>query len=445
VGALLLVTVVTLSASAYGAIYLGEIDDGSDSPVVDVSADVTPTEATLYHEAGDSVDGSSLRVRLRVNGTEWTNVTWASGNVSGTADGRFGEGESWTWDDGNFSAGATVGILLADNATETVLFRGTRVVEGTGAGGAVGAGGPGPSPPTAAFDADPSTVATGETVAFDASASDDPDGGSLTYQWTFGDGGTDTGETPTHSYADDGSYDATLTVTDDEGQTASTTRTVAVTNRPPDASFTPSSTSVETGETVTVDAITSGDPDGTIESYEWDFGDGTTGSGEMDGTTYASAGIYDVTLTVTDGDGATATATETITVTEPADSTKPVIEAFDTTDTSKTGGNPKYAQFDVSWTVSDDVELGSVELTLSRFGEVDSASPNVGGTSASGPTTLRGPEQNSNPSGQTYTVTITVTDAAGNTESRSTTVTVSGGGGPPECSGPPQQRPPSCS
>src|SRR5215210_22045 len=62
-------------------------------------------------------------------------------------------------------------------------------------------------------------------VAFSAAAAD-ADGDALTYSWNFGDGGTSTSQNPTHSYQRLGFYDATLTVTDGKGGTA--TRTTQV-------------------------------------------------------------------------------------------------------------------------------------------------------------------------------------------------------------------------
>ena len=54
---------------------------------------------------------------------------------------------------------------------------------------------------------------------------------------------------------------------------------------------------------VNFDGSGSSDPDGGTLNYAWNFGDGSTGSGEMLEHSYMSPDIYDVTLTVTDNDG----------------------------------------------------------------------------------------------------------------------------------------------
>jgi PKD repeat protein len=59
-----------------------------------------------------------------------------------------------------------------------------------------------------------------------------------------------------------------------------------------------------TGTACQFDAAGSFDPDGTIASYAWKFGDGTTGSGSAPAHTYPIGARYEVTLTVTDGGGA---------------------------------------------------------------------------------------------------------------------------------------------
>jgi len=76
-----------------------------------------------------------------------------------------------------------------------------------------------------------------------------------------------------------------------------------------------SSNSVPFGSPVTFDATTSSDEDGTIVSYHWDLGDGTT-SGLAELThTYGAAGSYQVSLTVVDDDGLSDSTTTSVQVT----------------------------------------------------------------------------------------------------------------------------------
>lgn len=113
-------------------------------------------------------------------------------------------------------AGATLAVLLGACG---------------GGGGSSGGSTPQstPSPPTASFTASPTDGLAPLAVSFDASASRDPDGTVTDYQWNFGDdseaGG---GPTTSHTYEDTGQFTVTLTVTDDDGQSDSTTRTVRV-------------------------------------------------------------------------------------------------------------------------------------------------------------------------------------------------------------------------
>ena len=86
--------------------------------------------------------------------------------------------------------------------------------------------------------------------------------------------------------------------------------TTAAPNSLPTASF----TSTCTGLACTFDASGSTDPDGSITSYAWTFGNGTTGTGATAARTYAAAGTYPVTLTVTDNLGATNATTRDVTV-----------------------------------------------------------------------------------------------------------------------------------
>lgn len=69
-----------------------------------------------------------------------------------------------------------------------------------------------------------------------------------------------------------------------------------------------------TGLTAALDGSASRDTDGTVSTYAWDFGDGSTGTGEVVSHTYRAAGTYPVSLTVTDNDGATHRSTSPVTV-----------------------------------------------------------------------------------------------------------------------------------
>jgi len=91
-------------------------------------------------------------------------------------------------------------------------------------------------------------------------------------------------------------------------------------NQPPHASFTFSPGSPTVGEAVTFDGSGSSDSDGSIVSYSWDFGDGSTGSGAIVTHAFGASVTYQVTLTVTDDDGASGSVTKSVKV-KPSDET----------------------------------------------------------------------------------------------------------------------------
>jgi len=165
-----------------------------------------------------------------------------------------------------------------------------------------------PLPPRADAGA-PAVGTTGAAVSFDGSGSDDQDGNIVTYAWDFGDGSpidTVSGANPSYTYAAADTYTVTLTVTDDDGLTGTDTTTASIdqANAPPTA---------EAGEPyagfvnqpVIFDGSASSDGDGDIVQYDWDFGDGNTGTGLYTSHTYVTTGVYEVRLTVTDDGGDT--------------------------------------------------------------------------------------------------------------------------------------------
>jgi PKD repeat protein len=108
-------------------------------------------------------------------------------------------------------------------------------------------------------------------------------------------------------------YHFIIVSTDDSGNTNDpvdfefSTNSSLPTNEPPVASFTYSCVA----NTCNFDASGSSDSDGSIDSYDWDFGDGTTATGPTTSHTF-SDGSYNVELTVADNEGATDSDTQLV-------------------------------------------------------------------------------------------------------------------------------------
>jgi PKD repeat protein len=183
---------------------------------------------------------------------------------------------------------------------------------GTALLAACGDSGPSNVPPAAAFVARCArlecTLTGGGT---------DADGSIAAYDWDFDDESAHaTTRDAAHTYAQPGEFTVTLTVTDDDGDTAVATEQLTVSNSgAPTASF-----------TITCDELTctftdrSFDPDagGRIASYDWNFGDNMAHAHTRDPVhTYNVQGEFPVTLTVTDNDGVTAKSTSTATPNQP--------------------------------------------------------------------------------------------------------------------------------
>jgi PKD repeat protein len=205
--------------------------------------------------------------------------------------------------------------------------------------------------PVASFTAQPTQGNPPLQVSFDASASYDPDGNIVSYAWNFGDGNKASGIQYVHTYTNRGTHTATLTVADDEGQSSSSAQQIVV-GTPPVAQFTANPTSGPSPLNVKFDASTSFDADGTIVSYNWNFGDGTSGAGKQVSHTYTNNVNRMATLTVKDNNGLTSSASTEIKVSKgPAASFKV---------NPKQGPAPLTAKFDASNSKPSDRQTGRI-------------------------------------------------------------------------------------
>ena len=190
----------------------------------------------------------------------------------------------------------------------------------------------GPPPPTnraplAECDG-PYSATTGVSRNFYSTGSFDPDGDTLSYAWTFGDGGTATGSSPGHKYTKSGSYTIKLTVKDPGGLTGSDTSSCVVTDPyvtppPPPANVAPVANpggpyNGKINDIIYFSGAGSYDTDGSIIGYRWDLGDTTILTGGSISHKYTVAGTYTISLRVTDDDGAVNTKTTICTIVDLA-------------------------------------------------------------------------------------------------------------------------------
>ncbi len=336
--------------------------------------------------------GEVLRLRLVADGASPTQL---SGKVW-----RASEAEPQAW---QLSATDSTSGLQDAGSVAVFNYLGGSVTNAPVVGGVdnlvVGStGAPQPNlPPVAAFTG----VVDGLTVQVDASSASDPDGDVETYAWEFGDGNTATGMEASHDYAEAGTYDISLTVTDDDGAEHTVTRQFTVidpeVNQPPVADF----DSDVDGLTLEVDASASADPDGSLASFDWDFGDGSTGEGEVTQHVYTDPGTYSVQLTVTDDEGETDSMTQDITVGEVAG---PAVLKRDTFDRQVSAG----------WGTADVGGAWTPQGSSAPFSVVDGVGTVTMGSAGSGPRIFTGavPEADVD---ATFTVSLNKAPTGGDT------------------------------
>jgi PKD repeat protein len=263
-----------------------------------------PTVTGMFY-----ANGRIYYTRSGVNSLFWRWFSPDSGIIGGIENTVTGGNITWTNTKGMFIDGSTLYVVSSTNgqllkipflsgapsgtssvANTTLDWRGKAVFLASVLPNVA---------PSAAF----TSTCAGISCTFDGTGSSDSDGSITSYDWSFGNGDEAGNPTPQEDFAATGTYDVTLTVTDDGGLSSSVTHQVSVVkpNVPPTAAFTTTCTYLDCG----FDASGSSDGDGTVDSYAWDFGDGATDTGPTPDHVYAKAGSYLVTLTVTDNQGAT--------------------------------------------------------------------------------------------------------------------------------------------
>jgi len=263
-----------------------------------------------------------------------------------------------TYDPATWTATFTPSAALADTSVYTVVVKGstgTDVVRDL-AGNALAADftsifttASSNTPPTADAGSN-QTANEGSSVSFSGIAGGGP--GTLTYHWDFGDGGTSDGTlTPSHTYADNGSYTVTLSVTLGS-QTASDTATVTVNNVAPTGTIS-NNGPVNVDATVTISFSNQNDVSSADQvagyRYSYDFNnDGTWDQTDVTSatatTTFSTVGSKTVKGRIKDKDGGSTVYTTVVDVNGPptanAGADKTANEGSSVSFTGTAGGGP---------------------------------------------------------------------------------------------------------
>lgn len=264
------------------------------------------------------------------------------------------------------------------------------------------------TPPTfgVAFSTSPTPGVAGSPITFSASVV----GGTApyTYNWIWGDGSSQiatTGAT-SHSYTTPGVYTVSVTVVDSSAAklTASAIGSVTVIPATPGiaASFTWSPLTPQVGATITFTATVSGG----LSPYtiNWQFGDGTTGSGSITSHSFGNAGSFAVTLSATDTSTPVKTGLTTQNVAVSAPPPNQLTASMTYSPTIAITGQPIVFTATVS---------GGIPAYIYSWHWSDGSADSAGGTLAHTFTTAG-----------SYPVVLTVTDSSGAAATAASTVIV---------------------
>ena len=304
----------------------GEIDAVTADPVIDHAFETTgDVEVTLTVVDETGATTTATRTVTVTDEEAPTAAVNAPSDVTAGSDAVFSAvnstdnaeitGYEWTFGDGATANGAVVQHAYETTGSYEVTLTVTDAAGNTDSATTtvdVTAADANATAPTAELDV-PESAPVGESVTLNASG----DGGIAEYRWDFdGDGEVDettTNATVEHTFGTAGTTTVVVTVVDANGSTASALGAIEITEDEAPVVVIDGPSTVNTGETLSLSGANSTD-DGSIESYEWQLGNGETATGETVDVSYDDAGNYTVTLTVTDGAGNNATGSLNVTV-----------------------------------------------------------------------------------------------------------------------------------
>ncbi len=278
-------------------------------------------------------------------------------------------------------------------------------------------------PPQPSFDVSPIDPVTGQEITFN-DTSTDPDDEIVAWSWDLGDGTTVDTRNLTHAYDAPGDYTVSLTVTDERDNEVTADQEITVADAVPEAGFTWSPNEPEAGQTVTFTDVSTDAEAGTL-AHEWSFGDGATSTAGNPDHVYDAPGTYAVTLNVTDDADQTDTITQQITVVEATDedeTTDDTDEQDDDSEDQADDGNQDPVA-EIAYSPEAPVEGETItfrDASTDADGEIVSYSWTFGDAVSE---ETRVANHTYTEEGE-YTVTLTVTDDQGATDTASLTVEV---------------------